>query len=293
MKLKQTLSYYIIYPLSCVVGWLPYGIQRALADVVHFVLRQIVHYRRSVIRENLINSFPEMTPQQRLDIEKRFYYHLADIFIDTVIIASISIERITKRLVYLNLEEIESSLGERSYILAMAHYGPWELFVNYPLYSSRDMVMAAYRPLANAGFEKYYYRVRRRFGLHPIPMNNVMRETIVRSKGPQRIVMALIADQSPPRSESHTWINFLNQPTQFFMGIEKMASKLSLPVLFMDVERIRRGHYTCRLEMIYDGREQLPVGEITNRYAQRLEQLIRKCPEMWLWSHRRWKHKPQ
>jgi Kdo2-lipid IVA lauroyltransferase/acyltransferase len=33
----------------------------------------------------------------------------------------------------------------------------------------------------------------------------------------------------------------------------------------------------------------LKKGELTLRYARYLEQVIRKQPDMWLWSHRRWK----
>jgi KDO2-lipid IV(A) lauroyltransferase len=47
------------------------------------------------------------------------------------------------------------------------------------------------------------------------------------------------------------------------------------------------------LEEIYDGKENVAQHEITQRYATRLEQMIREQPELWMWSHKRWKHTPE
>lgn len=57
------------------------------------------------------------------------------------------------------------------------------------------------------------------------------------------------------------------------------------------MRRVQRGRYEMSFEQIYDGEEQVPAYEITERYVRRLEAMIREQPELWMWSHRRWKHK--
>jgi KDO2-lipid IV(A) lauroyltransferase len=68
--------------------------------------------------------------------------------------------------------------------------------------------------------------------------------------------------------------------------------KYGLPVYYFSPRRVKAGHYEAHLTCIYDGKEQVEVNEITERYVRILEQEIISEPEMWMWTHRRWKHTP-
>ena len=114
------------------------------------------------------------------------------------------------------------------------------------------------------------------------------REHGIRGKN---LVMGLIADQNPPRRPDSHWFRFLNQDTIFFDGGEKLALRCHLPVYFVKMERLSRGRYEMSFEPIYDGEEEVAEHEITERYVRLLESEIRRRPELWIWSHRRWKHK--
>ena len=96
---------------------------------------------------------------------------------------------------------------------------------------------------------------------------------------------------NPPRRPDSRWFRFLNQDTIFFDGGEKLALRCQLPVYFVKMERLRRGRYEMSFELIYDGKEEVAEYEITQRYVRMLEAEIRRRPELWMWSHRRWKHK--
>ena len=114
------------------------------------------------------------------------------------------------------------------------------------------------------------------------------RERGIRGKN---LVMGLIADQNPPRRPDSHWFRFLNQDTIFFDGGEKLALRCHLPVYFVKMDRLSRGRYEMSFEPIYDGEEEVAEHEITERYVRLLESEIRRRPELWIWSHRRWKHK--
>jgi KDO2-lipid IV(A) lauroyltransferase len=105
--------------------------------------------------------------------------------------------------------------------------------------------------------------------------------------------VALIADQSPRLDAQSRWVQFLNQPTVFFHGGEKIARKFSLPVYYMRVRKIARGRWEQTFELIWDGASPTSDYEITGTYARLLEEDIRRVPELWLWSHRRWKRRPK
>lgn len=285
------MSYYLIYPFAYLVGLFPYKIQFLLSDVIRWILYKVVHYRLSVVRTNLADSFPEKSQQELRDIEKRFYKHLADVFVESMSLASVRRKELLRRMNFVNADEIETITQGRSWISAMAHYGSWEYTTNYSLYTRHDDVLAVYRPLQDKGFERYYRKTRSRFGVIPTAMKDVVREMLRRQKQGSHVAVALIADQTPPKFEIQNWTMFLGRWTPFFMGMEKMALKFKMPIAFLDVKKVARGYYEGRFELIYDGIEALPEGEITRRYAERLEQMIRIRPELWMWSHKRWKHK--
>ena len=66
-----------------------------------------------------------------------------------------------------------------------------------------------------------------------------------------------------------------------------------MPVIFMDIQRVKRGYYSVTFSVLYDGKEKVEELEITRRYAAILEKIIRRTPHLWIWSHKRWKHKPE
>ncbi|HIW10868.1 MAG TPA: lysophospholipid acyltransferase family protein [Candidatus Rikenella faecigallinarum] len=284
------LTYYLLYPVAWCLGKLPYKVQFLFSDLVRWVLYGVVRYRREVVRTNLRNSFPEKSEQERKQIERAFYKHLADVFIETLSLASVSEHQIRQRMKYLNLDDLMRWTGGRSWISAMAHYGSWEYTTNFDLYKTHDNALAVYRPLTNKGADRFYHRIRSRFGVIPIAMHDVGREMMRRKRENSHVTLALIADQTPGWPEIQNWTLFLGQWTPFFMGMEKLALKFHMPVVFLDVHKVRRGYYEARFDLIYDGDEAVDEGEITRRYAERLEQMIRTRPELWMWSHRRWKH---
>lgn len=287
----KTFTYYLVYPLAYLIGLLPYKCQFLIADMMRFFLYKVVRYRLGVVRNNLRNSFPEKSDEELRQIESRFYKHLSDVFIESMSIASVGRDEIMRRMHYTNAEQIEQQTEGRSWICAMAHYGSWEYTTNYSLFSHHDDVLAVYRPLRDPSFDRYYQKVRSRFGVTPVAMKDIVREMLRRKKTGSHVSVALIADQTPPWFEIQNWTMFLGRWTPFFMGMEKMALKFGMPIAFLDVTKVHRGYYQGTFELIYDGIEQLPEGEITRRYAQRLEQMIRRRPELWMWSHKRWKHR--
>ncbi|MBI4645801.1 MAG: hypothetical protein HY738_04155 [Bacteroidia bacterium] len=100
-----------------------------------------------------------------------------------------------------------------------------------------------------------------------------------------------IADQIPTKNEIQYWTNFLNQDTAVFLGIEKIAKKSNFAVVFLNMNKIRRGSYEVEFNLITDEPDNTPEYYITDRHVRLLEQQIIKNPQYWMWSHRRWKHK--
>lgn len=283
------MSYYILYPLAYLFGLLPYKVQFLFADLLRWLLYGVVRYRRRVVHQNLVESFPEKGSREIKEIERKFYKHLADVFIETLSMASVSERKIRKRMRYLNVHQVDEWAEGRSWVCAMAHYGSWEYTVNFALYGQQDDVLGVYRPLHNKGIDRFYKKVRSRFGTIPMPKDELGKEMVRRVRANSPVAVALIADQTPKFRDIQNWTLFLGRWTPFYTGMEKLARRFHIPVAFLNMDKVGRGYYEGIFELIYDGREEVEEGEITRRYAERLEEMIRRRPELWMWSHRRWK----
>ena len=267
-----------------------YVVENLLFVLLYYCLR----YRMKVVKTNLRNSFPEKDERELAVIRRRFYYTLAEIFVDTINLADLTPEKGRSLLTVKGLEEQKERVGGRDWIAMTAHFGCWEYCSFWGLYDPTQIVVAVYHPLRSKIVEALYQRLRNGDYATTVSMKESLRFYLRnREKGidGKNLAMGLIADQNPPRRPDSRWFRFLDQDTIFFDGGEKLALRCQLPVYFVKMERLRRGRYEMSFEQIYDGKEEVAEYEITERYVRMLEAESRRRPELWMWSHRRWKHK--
>lgn len=294
LNFGQRVGYYLLLGVCKLIGYLPYCVlYYVLAPFVYFVCYRVLGYRRKVVRENLLAAFPEKSAEQRLVIEKRFYRLLAENMVDVIDMTSMSPRELKKRMRVENMEQTDSEIGTNNWIAALAHYGEWEYFSVYAIDHHYPNI-GVYHPLSNKVMDHFMLYIRRRFGMEVAPMNSLARPVMRNLKSRTQMALGLIADQRPRWAESDKkWRTFLNQPTLFFGGIGSYAKKFGMMVYTLDIEKVKPSHFKCRFIQLYDGKEDISEEAIMDRYVACIEEMIRRRPEMWLWSHRRWKHKPK
>ena len=287
-KIYDNILFYTVWVLGFILGHMPHFVWLIIADILYVILYRIIGYRVKVTRENLRLSFPEKNDVERKWIERRFYLYLMDIFVETISLVGITKKRISKRMIFNNTEEFRVESEEKSVIVAMAHYASWEWPISYCCISNCRL-LPVYHPLASRWADRLFLKIRKRFGAEPVSMKMIGRKLIENKDN--KIILALIADQTPPRVEKSEWVTFLSQDTMFFSGIENISLKYGMPVYFFDIDCVERGYYEGKFVKLYDGVEDIDKYEITKRYIKYLERKIRNKPELWMWSHKRWKHK--
>jgi KDO2-lipid IV(A) lauroyltransferase len=251
----------------------------------------IAGYRRKVVAANLRNAFPEKSEAERKEIERRFYKHLCDLFVETLKITHMSPGQISRRIIVRDLSGVDRLYSEGKSLIALtSHYNNWEWFSAVPLVIPYK-VLSIYKPLTNKYFDQFILSLRTKFGMLVSPMQNILRDLIKYRNEKILTISGFIADQTPPPDEHAYWTTFLNQETGFFRGAEKLAVKYDIPVIFVNTTKIKRGYYEVAFEIITDHPVKEAPGFITSRYAEMLEGVIKEKPEYWLWSHRRWKYK--
>jgi KDO2-lipid IV(A) lauroyltransferase len=244
-----------------------------------------------VVVTNLNNSFPEKTREELRSIEKKFYHHLSDLFIETFKLTHLNNRQLMKRMPLTNPELLDRLLKEGHDVVAiLGHYGNWEWLLSLPLFT-RYQTVSIYKPLENKYFDKFMMDHRSRNGMILTPMSSIIREIINLRNKNIRSFYAFLNDQIPPKGDIKYWTNFLNQETAVYIGAEKIATKYDMSVVFLNVQKIRRGYYQFTVELLFEHSAGLPEHSITEAHVKRLEEIIRSRPEFWIWSHKRWKHK--
>jgi KDO2-lipid IV(A) lauroyltransferase len=283
--------FYIFYGVNWVITLLPLRVLYIFSDFLYIVLYYIISYRRKVVAENLRNSFPEKSAEELKTIEKKFYRHLADLMIEILKLTHMSKESSLEHMKISNVELLERLYAEgRDVIAVIGHYNNWE-WLKSLIFHTQYQTVSIYKPLQNKHFDNFLLGLRNREGMILTPMSLIVREILEARKSNRRSIYSFITDQTPPKGDIRYWTKFLNQDTPVYLGVEKIASKYDMAIVFFNVKKIRRGYYSYNPELLFEHTSGLPEYAITESHVRRLEEVIREKPEYWIWSHRRWKHK--
>ena len=287
-----TIIYFLSLPLIYLISVLPFPALYLFSDFVWLILFGVFKYRKNVIRTNLKNSFPDKNDTQIQQLARSFEHYMCDLFLESF--KTLTIRR-SVMLKHCQMSESAAQLFDKyealgqHVIIVMGHYGNWEWAGNTFSLTRKTQLYVIYHPLKNKWFDGLLYRMRTRFGTDLIPMRETLKYMLENNNG-KTSATAFISDQTPHPDKAH-WMRFLNQDTPVFLGTEKFSRKLNYPVIFVSINKIKRGYYILDAELLCEYPKQTADTEITELHTAKLEADIIKNPEIWLWSHRRWKHK--
>lgn len=287
------ILYAIVYSWAKIHALLPMRILYILSDILYFLIYYVIGYRIKVVRKNLSDSFPEKMDIELRRLERRFYHHFADYIVETIKLAHISLSELQQRGFIVNPEVLNDLLdkGHSCCMLLMGHYGNWEWLSGSTTRLKDCRMYQIYRPLNNQAIDKLFIYLRTKFGSFGIKKNDTLRDIIALKREGIRSLVIFLADQTPSPSNLHYWTTWLNQDTPMLTGPERIARKLNIPVIYLDVRQLRRGYYDATLQIISENPKDTPEFWITEQYARMMERSILRDPAYYLWTHKRWKHK--
>lgn len=287
----NAVVYYLALPFIYVLSYLPFWVMYRVSDISFVILYYLIGYRRGVVRRNLQRSFPERSENEINQISKEFYRYFCDLILETLKTLTITPKAVRKRVRFekKDLEIFARFYAEkRSVMVVMGHWGNWELAGARFAIEDCHPLYIVYHPLRNPYFEKLVYHMRTRLGNGLFAMKDTLREMVRHRK--EITATAFIADQTPHNILTAFWTEFLGRDTPVFPGPEVISQKFDYPIIYVGTRRIKRGYYQLECELLVEEPKGKEKGVITDRHIQRLEKDIREQPEIWLWTHRRWKH---
>lgn len=280
--------YYIVYGFFYLVSLLPFFILYGIADFFFIIFYFFAGYRRKVVMQNLRNAFPGKNENELRVIARKFYRNFIDNWVETIKLLSITKKALNKR-VSGNFEVFHQLYkANKAVQVNLGHFFNWEIMTLHTGINQPYTFLTVYLPQSSRIMNRLLMHVRSRWGNPQLPATDMARAIIPwRNK---HYLLALGADQSPPHPDSGYWLYFMHQPAVFLKGPEKFARIQDVPVVMMTTTRKKRGHYHYDYFILADEPKKLPDGELIRRYVKHLEDNIRLQPELYLWSHKRWKH---
>jgi len=285
----QYLVYLLAYPIIWIISMLPFRLLYIFSDFVYIIVYRVVGYRKKTVRENLTLALPHLSQQERLIIEKKFYHHMCDMFLEMIKTMNISKEEICKRFVFKNIEvykELEKQ--GKSVAVICSHYASYEWIISMNYYS--DFVgYGIYKQIKNPYFDKLVHKIRSRFNAKLITTKQTIPTIINNSKNNVLALYGFASDQSPRLSSAFHWAKFMGIEVPVHTGAEMLSKRYNMNLVYLNTIKVKRGYYEATLEILSDDPKKIPNYDLTDQFLKLLEKQIYKAPEYYLWTHKRWK----
>ena len=286
----QRLLYWLVYPLLWIISKLPFWLFYKVSDVIFFILYYAVGYRKKTVRYNLKTAFPEKSDAERKSIEKKFYRHMCDMFLEMIKSISIAADELKERFQFDDLSIVEKLVKEqRSSLIMMGHYASYEWLTALQFYFDHSGY-GIYKRIKNPYFDKLIHEIREKWNSKLLANKEATFIIRKQQRAGKMATYAFIADQSPKTRKNYHCTDFLGKNVPFFTGVERLAKSEDMPVIYLAVDKIKRGYYKASFKVITEDPTTLPDYQITDEFAALLEAQIKANPEYYLWTHKRFKH---
>lgn len=291
MKISHGLEFAAVWTLTKIVQFLP----GRMADMMAVGLGRLAYFiltsRRRIANANLRRAFPDELSEEKIrNITKKVFINISRTTIEFARQPVFNSEKIKRWVISESgKEHFDKILAEgHGAMLVAGHFGNWELLAgwvvahNYPL----DLLVGKQH---NKMVDDLIISFRKALGVGIIPIG-VSARNVIKSLRDNRFV-AVVSDQHA--ASGGVVVDFFGRPASTPKGPAAFAVKVGCPIIFGCL--IREGYNRHRAEVfppIYpagSGNTERDIDEMTKAYSALLESMIRKYPDQWMWTHRRWK----
>ncbi len=284
------ILYLLLYPILWCIAMLPFRLLYFFSDLIYLLVYYLIGYRKKTVRQNLALALPHLTANERLIVEKKFFHHLCDMFLEMIKTITISEKEIKKRFVFTNIEEYQKLENlDKSIALMCAHYASYEWSVSMNYYT-KIQGYGIYKKINNPYFDLLVRKIRSKFRAILITTKETIPVIIANNANKKLGIYGFASDQSPKINAAYHWQSFMGMEVPVHTGAEMLAKRYDMNVIFLKTKKIKRGFYEASFEILSTDSNTVPNYEITDHFLKLVEKQIYEAPEYYLWTHKRWKH---
>jgi len=284
------LSAKILIPL---IARLPLTILYLSGYLLGTLFWLIPNKKRRYSTINLRLCLPELPASKRHQLLRRSLINEMQTLLEIPALLNLPQQRLNTIIQEVHgLEYLEQGINKgKGVILAVPHLGNWELIGLYV--SARYPMTSLYRPQHRSPeLDVFIRKGRQRFGAKLVPTDASGVRALYKALDSDEVT-AILPDQNPGKGGS-VFAPFFGQPASTMVLLSRLARRNRATVLYSYTERLRRGkgfrlHFIPADETIYDHDAVISATSLN----QGLESCIRKNPEQYWWSYKRFNVVPE
>lgn len=243
--------------------------------------------RRSLA--HLAIAFPELSETERRRLARASFRHLATNLTELLHLAGRSTGEILEHIDFEGSEDLPKTLyrAGRPQVVLTGHCGNWELLG--PVFRTLGIPLSAVvRALDERRLHELLEKLRRDFGTQTIDRGSpgAARKLLTTLREGRALMMLIDQDTKV----EGVWVPFFGRPAYTPVGAAKLALHQDAAVVPAFIERRADGHHVVRFQPPLELPDEPTAATAVMTAA--IEAQIRRCPEQWVWMHRRWRRQP-
>ncbi|UYL08526.1 lysophospholipid acyltransferase family protein [Bdellovibrio sp. SKB1291214] len=273
---------------------LPRRIQRLSGSWIGFLWWDIFGFRKKIVLNNLEIAFPEWTVAERKKVGRESVYQLGYNFGEFFFIPNMDRQWVDKNVVFDGLENYEKAvaMGKGFFYLTL-HLGNGDLAANALSVIGQDINIITKR-FKTQWFDDLWFSIRGAGGVKYIDAHGPTNAFDILKALKRNSGLVFVLDQYMGKPFGVA-TSFFGKRTGTAYGLALFAQKTKAPVLPIYTYEGADGKVHVVIEpamdlspSIVEDKDQSIVN-LTQSFNDKLESIIRKHPEQWMWVHRRWK----
>lgn len=287
----QFVVFLVLYPFLWIISILPHNLFYGFSNFVYWIVYYVIGYRKKTVRENIALALPHLSFEERLKIEKNSIQHLCDMFLEMIKTMGISEDEMDQRFQYKNIDVyLDLEKKGKSIAIVCAHYASYEWVISMNKKCTHEGI-AIYKKIANKHFDDLVKKIRSKFKARLITTKETTAVIEENYKNNHLAVYGFASDQTPKVNQNTYWRTFMGIEVPVHTGAEILAKKFDMNVIYLKVEKVKRGYYEATFEVLTDDAKSVPNYQIMDAFIERAEQQILEEPSYYMWTHKRFKHR--
>ena len=271
------------------IAHLPRSVQMAIGNFIGILWFDILRIRRKVALENLARAFPEWSEEQRVSVARKSLQNMGNSIIEFALFPFINSANFRNYFEFHGVENIENALAQGKGILMMSlHLGNGDIATVgiSRLGFKANLISKVFK---TRWLNDMWFGMRAKHGTRFIAPEKSSFDILKSLKRNEIVIFVLDQFMGPPVGVR---TKFFGHETGTAAGLALMAERTEAPVLPSYSYRKPDGKHVVVFEppLIQDqSLTEKNIARTTQGYTDKIEQIIRKHPEQWMWIHRRWK----
>lgn len=291
--MRLLIKYFVKF-MVFISGLLPRQVLRKSAAWLGFLWYDLFGFRKKIINSNLEIAFPEWDEKRKRQVGRDSVYNLAYNFGEFFNIPHMNQAWLKEHVVFEGWENVERARagGKGMYFLSL-HLGNADVATNSIALNGQDLYLISKR-FKTKWFDDLWFSIRGAKGVKYIDAhaaNNAF-EILKALKKNAAVVFVLDQYMGKPFGIATT---FFGKRTGTAYGLALFVQKSKAPVLpvYTYEGKDKKLHVVVEPAIdtspyVTEDKDETTLN-LTQSFNDKLEEIVRKHPEQWMWVHRRWK----